>query len=271
MISQIRGKTVLLTGGSRGIGPFIARALAREGANLSIVALDAKPLETVAKELIGLGVRAISISGDITRASDRAAIVEQTKKEFGQIDILINNAGIGNWGVFSKQTESDMSKVVDTNLIAPMFLTRAVLPEMLARKSGHIVNISSLAGKKGVPFEAVYSCSKGALAQWSNALRLELENTGVHVSLVFPGYISKVGMFAEYGVPAPKMAGSVTPESVSRAVVQSIHHNSVELILSPGPTRLLYALNELSPSLGDWILKVYGVVKLQRKLIQDHQ
>ncbi len=223
-MKDLKGKNAVLTGGSRGIGPYIARALASEGVNLVIAARTADKLESVAGELTKLGTRVIAIPTDIADESQRAVLLKRAAAELGQIDILVNNAGVVHYAWFSEQEKTDIVETIELNLMAPLFLTREVLPDMLERGTGHIVNISSLAGKKGIPYEAAYAASKAGLIEWSNALRLELEGTGVDVSVVCPVYVSKVGMFAVHGLPAPRLAGSVTPERVANAVIQTIHH-----------------------------------------------
>ena len=187
-MKEIRGKTAVITGASRGIGVYIAKALAREGVNISLAARSANELESVAQELTRLGAKAVAIPTDITVESDRLSLIRRTKEQLGPIDILVNNAGIVEWTHFYRQKESDIARIVNTNLMAPLLLARMVLPEMIERKSGHVVTISSLSGKKGVPYEAMYSATKAGLFQWANALWLELEGSGVGVSTILPGY-----------------------------------------------------------------------------------
>jgi len=265
-MKDLKGKNAVLTGGSQGIGPYIARALASEGVNLVLAARSADKLESVAKELTKLGTRVIAIPTDITDEPQRVVLLKRAAAELGQIDILVNNAGVVYYSRFSRQEKAEMVQDIEINLMAPLFLTREVLPDMLERGTGHIVNIASLAGKKGIPYEAVYSASKAGLIEWSNALRLELEGTGVDVSVVCPVYVSKVGMFAVHGLPAPRLAGSSTPEGVANAVIKALKKNLQEVLVRPGPTRPLYALNALSPRLGNLILKIMGVPEFQRKM-----
>jgi short-subunit dehydrogenase len=263
-LKELKGKTALLTGVSRGIGPYIAKALAREGVNLAIAARTAEPLKALALEMTNLGVRVVAFPTDITVEAERISLIKRTQEKLGSIDILVNNAGVVDWTSFDLQQESEITRIITTNLIAPMLLTRMVLPQMLARKSGHIVTIASLSGKKGVPYEATYSASKAGLIQWCNALYMELEGAGVGVSVVIPSYVLKVGMAASETLPPPKSGGAVPPEQVAVAVIKSILENKQEVIVRRGPTRIMYALNECSPAIGNYLLKKLGVVEHQR-------
>lgn len=265
-MKNLSGKNAILTGGSSGIGPYIARALATEGVNIALVARTKGLLESVSKNLSDFSSRVITVPADITDVSDRIKIINTVNEEFGQIDILINNAAICHIAPFVRQGEKQISGMIETNFTAPVLFTLEILKGMLDRGSGHVINISSLAGKKGTPYEAVYSGSKAALIEWGNALRLETEDSGVGVSAICPVFISKVGMFAKFGISCPKLIGIVSPESVAKATIKAIKKNQQEVLVRPSPTRPLYALNALSPGLGNLAIKLIGLVKLQRKL-----
>ena len=148
-----------------------------------------------------------------------------------------------------------------------MALTRLVLPGMLDRKAGHIVNISSIAGKSGAPYAATYSGTKAGLAEWTRALRLELANTGVHFSTIFPGYDREVGMFAKFGVQPPWLVGSCSPSQVANAVVAVIEKNRVEKIVNSRPLRYSFVVNEISPAIGDLLMRISGLVDFQRRKV----
>ena len=144
---ELRGANAIVTGASRGIGVYIARALAEHGVNLVLSARSAAELEAVRAEMAGLGVNAVAITGDIADATERSALVERSHSEIGPIDIVVNNAGIETVGQFHTAAEDHLARVLDVNLMAPMLLTRALLPGMIERGRGHVVNISSGAGK----------------------------------------------------------------------------------------------------------------------------
>ena len=188
-------------------------------------------------------------------------------RNFGAIDILISNACLETEGAYLSLPWEKIKETIEVNLVAPMELTYLVLPHMLDRKMGHIVNIASIAAKCGGPYAATYDATKAGMAEWAYGLHLELANTGVHFSTIFPGYITEVGMFARFGVTPPRSMGSCTPAQVANAVVKAIEHNSLDVIVNSVPNRLFYALRELSPSLGVWLHVKSGGVDFQRRKV----
>ena len=270
-MKELRGKNAIITGTSRGIGPYIGRALAREGVNLAVAARSAEELEAVANELAALGVRTVAIPTDVTDDAARRALVERAEAELGPIDILVNNAGMEQVSRFARQAPEVIVKIIETNLIGSMLLARQMLPGMLERRRGHIVNMASLAGKKGTGYIAVYSATKAALIEWTAALRTELEGSGVGASVICPGFVSEAGMFVGYGRPAPRLTGTVRPERVGSAVVRAIRNDLQEVLVSPSPIRPLLALNTLAPGLGNAVVKRMGVVGLFRGLAEERE
>ena len=170
-MKDLRGTTAIVTGASRGIGVYIAKALAEEGVNLSLTARTADELEKVRIDIESMGVTAIATVGDVSSREDRTRLIERTEAELGPVDILVNNAGIDIVRHFHEAPEADFVDTLRINLEAPMLLTRAIVPGMLERDRGHVVNISSGAGKVGVPGEAAYCASKHGLVGFTNALR----------------------------------------------------------------------------------------------------
>ncbi|HUN24445.1 MAG TPA: SDR family NAD(P)-dependent oxidoreductase [Anaerolineales bacterium] len=266
-MTSISNKNILLTGGSRGLGPFLARALAQKGANLALVARDEQALQSVCAKLQALGVTAVAIAADLTDTSRLTEVVARARQVLGSIDILVNNAAIESEGEFELLTSTDISKTICLNLEVPMLLTNMLLPEMLARKSGHILNIGSVGGKKGAAYDALYCGTKAAISEWSIGLASEYESTGVQVSVVCPGYVENAGMFAKFGMESPALLGSTTPEKVAAAVVQAIETNQLEVIVNSIPVRPLLALNALSPAIGNWLVAKLGVKELQKRKI----
>jgi short-subunit dehydrogenase len=266
-MTQIDGKHVLLTGGSRGIGPVIAESLARRGAHLALAARSQEGLSQVAESLRKFDVQTMTVAVDLTQPDQRHHLVSTVLEEFGAIDILINNAGLETEGAYLSLPWEKIRETVEVNLIAPMELTYLILPHMLEKKMGHIVNMASMAAKCGGPYAATYDATKAGLAEWTQGLRLELGNTGVHFSTIFPGYVTDVGMFARFGLTPPRSIGSCTPAQVANAVAKAIEQNTLEVIVNSTPQRLFYALKELSPSLADWILFKFGTVDFQRRKV----
>lgn len=266
-MTTISGKTILLTGGSRGLGPVIAEALAKRGGHLAITARSESGLVEANEVIRKYDKRSLIIPADLSRLEDCERVIARVIQEFGTIDILINNAGVETEGSYLSLPWQAIHQTIEINLSSPMYLAYLALPHMIGQKSGHIVNMSSIGGKCGAPYAATYCATKAGLAEWAQALRLELEDTGVHLSTVFPGYVTEVGMFAKFGVPAPKSIGSCTPEQVATAVIKAIENNAVDVIVNSSPVRLLFALRELSPALGDWLMHVVGAVDFQKKKV----
>ena len=266
-MEQLKGKVVLLTGGSRGIGPIVAESLAKRGANIALVARSQSGLDDVATRLKQLGIKTLIMPTDLREPSQREKLVTDVLSKFGKIDILVNNAGLETEGAYAELSWLPIQETIEVNLIAPMALTHFVLPGMLERKAGHIVNIASIAAKSGAPYAATYSGTKAGLAEWTRALRLELAGSGVHFSTIFPGYVREVGMFARFGMPPPWLVGSCAPLQVAEAVVRTIEKGQAEKIINSRPLRYSFMLNELSPKIGDWLMRISGVIEFQRRKV----
>ena len=262
---QIRGTTGILTGASRGLGLYIAEALARKGANLALAARSAEDLEITAKKLRGFGVDVITVPTDVTKKSDLRTLVKRTTDELGPIDLLVNNAGIEGMVPFGEMEISHIEQILTTNLVALELLTRLVVPGMTERRRGHIVNIASMAGKSAVPYNTVYSSSKHGVIGFSWSLRAELRPHNVGVSAVCPGFVSEAGMFTEWRKEdPPKMTKAVTPESVADATIKAIEKNRAEVSVIAGAGKVVDIVNAISPDLGSYIQKksgLYGYLK----------
>ncbi|NEQ64747.1 MAG: SDR family NAD(P)-dependent oxidoreductase [Symploca sp. SIO2D2] len=272
----IAGKTVLITGISRGIGVFIARELAKKQATVVGVARSQEGLDRICAEINAMGSKGISISFDISKVEELSNLVKKIEELVGSVDILINNAGIEMYRAFPDYSLGDIQSVLSINLLAAMELTRLVLPNMLSHGSGHIVNIASLAAKKGHPYDSIYSASKAGLLMWSNAIRQELAGTGTSISTICPGYISNYGMLADTGVPAPTLAGISQPEDVAKAVIQAIEKKRAEVIVNGNMimrncTKMLLATEQLFPELGDAVNQWLGINRLNQMRIKRLQ
>jgi short-subunit dehydrogenase len=269
-MEQLRGRNAIVTGASRGLGVHIARALAAEGVNLALSARTLSAVEDLARELSASGVRCVAVRADVGTPVDRAALLQQAAAALGPIDILVNNAALEVNHAFAEFSPSDIEQMLQVDLIAPVLLTRELLPSMLQRKSGSVVNIASLAGKSATPFNVTYSTAKGGLILFTHSLRAELRGTGVSCSVVVPGFISETGMYAdktrEHGVSAPAIVGTSTPESVARAVVRAIKHDVLEIIVAPGPMRLSQAFNQIFPEAFAWFVTRIGAMDPFKKV-----
>jgi short-subunit dehydrogenase len=267
-MKHIRNANALVTGSSRGLGPYMARALAANGANVAVTARTSEPLEDLAESLRKYDVQSAALPADVSLATDRVTLVNRATSALGGIDILVNNAGIESEGAFLEIDNTTIEQTVEVNLTAPMHLARLVLPQMVEAGHGHIVSVSSVGGKRGAPYDAVYCGTKAGLIQWSNALRLELKGTGVGVSVICPGYVTSVGMFAKFGIDPPMTLGSCTPEQVAKSLVRVIAHNRPELIVNSRPVRPLLGLGELFPRIADWMVGALGITKFQRRKVE---
>lgn len=263
---KLRNRACILTGASRGLGPFIARALAVEGVNCALTARSAAELEAVAEEVRALGVKAIAVPGDVTSAADRQRVVDAAMAEFGRVDLLVNNAGIELTAHFERQPEDEITRVLEVNLVAAMQLARAVLPVMLEKKSGHVVNMASLAGKVPVPFSVPYAASKAGLIGFTESFRMEFRKRGVSASVICPGLVSDAGMYKDMqdqsGVKENFMAGTVSPSKVASDVVKAIKRDRPEMLIYRGPGRLLTGLSEVAPGFFERAFPLFGTTKL---------
>ena len=177
------GKTALVTGASRGIGFAIAETLARLGAKVAICARDVKKLEAAADKLRASGYEVLASRADVTRASDIASLVQKTVQAFGPIEILVNNAGIGYFGPIQSATEENWDNVLDTNLKSVFLVTKAVAPGMIERRTGHVVNIASLAGKNTFKNGGVYCASKWGLMGLTGCMAEDLRELAFEPAL----------------------------------------------------------------------------------------
>jgi short-subunit dehydrogenase len=264
-MANLTGKNIVLTGASQGLGEVMAHTLAAEGADLVLAARSIQKLADLAGSLPGVGSKVVKRT-DVTVAEDRAALIAFASREFGPIDVLVNNAGVEELGPFAEKDPAVLERIIATNLLAPMLLAREVLPAMLARGSGHVVNIASLAGRTGMPFGSAYSGSKGGLAEWSISLAAELSGSGVAVSVICPGFVDGTGMFSRKHIAAPKSLGVSHPEDVARALLKVLVTRNVEVVVNPKPVRLLMALKALSPETALAVGRKLGLVDFLKRI-----
>jgi uncharacterized protein len=236
---KLEGATALVTGATGGLGAAIARGLRARGAELVVSGRRGDVLEEVAREL-----NARAIVADLSHRGD----VERLAAESGAIDVLVPNAGLPAAGPVLEFTPEEIDRALDVNLRAPLQLVRALVEPMVGRGRGHVVFISSLAGKFTPPQSGVYSATKFGLRGLSWGLRQDLRGTGVGVSCVLPGLIRDAGMFADTGVKAPPVAGTRTPEDVTRAVVRAIEHDVAEIEVGSLAEKAVSFLGALAPA-----------------------
>ncbi|WP_195259011.1 3-ketoacyl-ACP reductase [Bacillus paralicheniformis] len=189
-MQSLQNKTALITGGGRGIGRATAIALAKEGVHIGLIGRTAANLEKAAEELKVFGVKVSVAAADVKDLTAVERAVQSVKGELGQIDILINNAGIGGFAGFLEQSPEEWENIVQVNLMGVYNVTRAVLPEMIERKAGDIINISSTAGQRGAAGTSAYSASKFAVLGLTESLMQEVRKHNIRVSALTPSTVA---------------------------------------------------------------------------------
>jgi short-subunit dehydrogenase len=262
----------IVTGAARGIGRHIVRALAEEGMALVLTGRSAAELAALSEELRARGTPAAAVPADLTRPDGPSRVWTGALQAFGRVDVLVNNAGGDPIREFDRMSWDENRAILALNLLAPVELTRLVLPDMLARGRGHVVNVSSLAGRLGFPFTEAYASAKDGLIAFTRVLRFDYGDRGVSSSAIVLGVIRGAGqsqrMSDEAGVPVPPI--SVPAEAVGRAVVRAIRRDRAEVVVMPGPGRLLKAVMDLFPSFGPWLNRSSGATATLRR-VMDHR
>ncbi len=252
-MTTITGKKVLLTGAAGGIGQAIARRLAQAGAELVLTGRNREILTALGSEL-----KAQVIVADIATPEGVRALLEQA----GAADILIANAGLPAPSSGGQGTFDEIAAVLDVNLLAPVLMTRGLMKGMRSRGGGHLVYISSLAGRVASPLSPVYSASKWGLRGFAQSLRLATQGSGIGVSCVFPGIIRDAGMFVSSGARPPKGIGTNTPDEVALGVIQAIEQNRAEVMVAPLTLKIWCRFSDIFPGLASWIQTRAGAQKV---------
>ena len=189
-MTDLKNKNALITGAGKGIGKAIALALAKEGVNIILVAHTQDDIDSVAAKVRSLRVKALAISADVGDINSVNAAVEKALGEFGTIDILINNAGIAAFGKFLELEPTDWERIIQVNLLGTYYVTRAILPYMIEKQSGDIINISSTAGLSGNALTSAYSASKFALLGLTDSLMQEMRKHNIRVTALTPSTVA---------------------------------------------------------------------------------
>jgi short-subunit dehydrogenase len=266
-MSHWSNKVVLITGGSSGFGRVLAQEFAQHGAQVVIAARDAARLHTAAAAMHADGLQVHSIVCDVTQPADVERMFLEISQRYGRLDVLVNNAGRSDRGAAIETSVEQFRELLELNFLSLVRCTQAALP-LLAASRGQIVNIGSLAAKTVSRFIGAYPASKFPVAAYSQQLRLELAERGVHVLLVCPGPIALADradkyerLASEKGLPddAGKPGGGVKlrgldPAWLSRRVLRACERREAELIV-PVRVRWLLAVSAIAPRLGDWIIR----------------
>jgi short-subunit dehydrogenase len=268
-MKDIAGRTAVITGASRGIGVFVAKALAAQGMKLALAARSAADLERVRADLDADGRAAvICVPTDVSKRDECQRLIDTATRELGAVDVLVNNAGIETIFSYHKLSLDEIDEVIDVNLRGAMHLTWMALPRMLERRRGHIVNMASLAGKAGPAFAEPYATTKAGMIGFTQSLRGSYAGTGVSASVICPGFVD-TGMYAkarEEQPDAPKPAtGVATGEQVAAAVVKAIRQDLPEVIVNPMPVRPLLAMYGIAPGITERLTHLIDANKLFRE------
>jgi NAD(P)-dependent dehydrogenase (short-subunit alcohol dehydrogenase family) len=241
---EFRDRTVLITGGSRGLGLILARQLGHAGARVAICGRDAPTLERARVDLQARGIRALAVPCDVTVREEVDALVDRVTRELGPIDLLINNAGIITVGPAETMTPEDFEQAMATNFWGPLNAILAVLPSMRRRGEGRIANIASIGGKVSVPHLLPYSASKFALVGLSQGLRAELAGDGIQVITICPGLMRtgsprhalfkgrRRAEYAWFSITDSLPLVSMDAERAGRQILEAIRHGDAERVLS---------------------------------------
>lgn len=254
MRTKLLGKAAIITGASSGIGKATALYMAQSGLNLALAARNAKDLEAVRRDVERSGSAVFACPTDVVNQAQVSALVHETVKRFGQVDIVVCSAGQLLRRQAVRLTIPELRQIMEVNYFGTLNLIYSVLPGMLERKSGHIVVVSSVDGKKGLPMDTAYVASKFALNGFMDVLRQELRGTGVHVCTILPGRVD-TPMIGDLRVPLGSR--KIPSTRVARAIMRAIRRGSAEVIVPYlGPKTLIVA-NSFSPRLGDWLVRLF--------------
>jgi len=256
---DIKGKVVIVTGASSGIGEATAREFGREGARVVLAARRVDRLEELAKKInvINPNAETLVVQADLTKLDNINSLVQKTMDKFGRTDVLINNAGFGriNW-LEKLDPVKDIQAQFDVNVMGVIQTTRQVLPIMMKQRSGHIINMCSLAGLIGSPTYTVYSATKHAVHGFSESLRREVKPWGIDVSMIYPAGVktefqSHAGIKRKTGITTPK-ALSLSAEGIGHAVVQ-LTHNPRPMKIVPWALMISVWMNRNFNGFIDWL------------------
>lgn len=270
-MKELAGKTVLITGGARGMGKSHAFAFAREGARIILTDIDFELLDATTRELISAGYEAWCFKLDVSDSRACRELSEMIEEEVGGVDVLVNNAGIVRGGSALDLETEEFERITSVNYLGQVWAVKAFVPGMIGRGSGHVVNMASLAGRFSSAGTAAYCASKHAVVGFSDSLRSDLRGTGVGVTTVCPNLVN-TGMF-EMDVRGSGLVKSVVgidPERVSRAVVEAVKKNKAEILVPELSSHLLASLRGvLGPRVINCVFGMPAVSKFSSTLGKD--
>ena len=257
MSDSLEGKVALITGGSQGIGRAVAAALASQGMNLVLAARSVDKLEKAAEELRQTGVRVLVVPTDVSQLADLEHLVEAAVAEFGGIDVLVNNAGIEAFQSFHEIPMEHIQATIATNTTGSILLTRLVIPVMLKKGWGRVINMSSTAALLAPPFAATYAATKASLFQFSMALRLEYKGTGISATAICPGFTDDGGIYEQIkttmGRGVPFLLRGTNAEEVAKNVIRALRNDPPSIVVDRFGVRMMSVISFVFPRLGEWM------------------
>ncbi len=264
-MAYFTGKRVLVTGGSSGLGRVIAETFGRAGARVAVVGLEEGDAQKTAEAMSAAGTEAFPLTGDVTCEADAEMLVRRAAEHLGGLDILVNAAGRTHRGWILETPSDEILSLFKLNLLGTVQMTRAAVPYLLKSEEPHVINIGSLAAKSASRWVGAYPISKFAVAAFSQQLRLEMREKGLHVLLVCPGPVKRdqprlYPLKHAEGIPESALmpgggvkVGKIDPVRLAEKILSACRKRKPELVV-PGKARLLFAIEQLFPRLGDWIV-----------------
>ena len=251
---NLKNRVVAITGASAGIGLAAARAFSKENARIAVAARRKDRLDLLVREIEDAGREAFAVEADVSVEADVRRFVDLTVRRYGQIDVMINNAGFGIRGRVEETAGQDFERLMRTNYLGTVYGCQAALKHMRPRNEGVILNVSSIVGHRSMPGGAAYGASKAAQISLTESLRVELQGTGIHVMSVHPiatrTEFAEVALKESSGRSGSPVGPMQTAEQVAEAMVRAVHRPRPEI--HPYPmARALVALNAIFPSLVD--------------------
>lgn len=251
---------VVITGASAGIGRATAVRLARDGAALVICARRRVPLETAADEIRGAGGEVLAVTADVTRGTEMDALVASAIDRFGRLDVMMCNAGFGIYGSIDQIEAARMQQLLDVNYMGTYLAARAALPVFRRQHSGQLIIVSSIAGKRGIPFMGAYAATKFAQVGLAESLRAELRGSGIHVTVVYPistrtefsDVMTRSSGFATRS-DGPKQDAAAVADAIARAIAAPAAE-----VFPFRTARLLGIVNALAPRFTDRLVQRWG-------------
>jgi len=251
--NPFQGKVAIVTGASSGIGRATALALAEQGGWVALASRNGEALSALAEELKRQGRQVIVIPTNVTQREQVETLVEEVLAQWGRVDILISNAGEYIRALITDLDPADLQRSLDVNFFGGVYCVKAVLPHMLAQRSGHIVFVTSMDGKIGLPPDAPYVSAKFALTGFCEVLRQEVHDSGIAVTNVLPGRVDTVMIEnLKFAWISPK----ILPESVAAAILNGIRKRK-PIVIVPPQAKLLYYINVFAPTLSDRLSRLF--------------